>query len=93
MSGTRSRTMDTPDQVPGWTSVREKYAACKVTPTSSQFAMHANGKLYFFDDASQQMIRSHVSSQNLASGDWFSLGISGTQEGDHFHVSSIEPKK
>lgn len=87
-TGERSRAVAThtsPDAQ--WTTVREKYKDCKVTPATTSFAIMSNGQLYMIDDSSGSL-RQRMSSN--ASSDWHTLTVMGNMTGDRITVSSIQ---
>jgi hypothetical protein len=84
-TGERSRAAD-PLTDPQWTKVRETYKDCKVTPTTSSFAIMSNGQLYMVDDTSGTL--RHKMSANTSS-DWAAVTLMGTKDGDRIRASSI----
>jgi hypothetical protein len=68
--------------------VREKYKDCKVTPTTSSFALMSEGKLYMIDDSTGS-IRERMNSAGTAR-EWQSLTITGTMSGDRINASSVQ---
>jgi hypothetical protein len=94
-SGTRGRTAGAgPAASTGgdWTSVREKYKDCKVTPSTSSFAIMANGQLYMIDDtagAVRQRMSSNTAS-SAAGSDFQTISVMGTPQGDRISVTSVQ---
>jgi hypothetical protein len=69
--GQRSRTSDDPGGSSAGrtvTTVREKYAECKVTPSSTVFALHAEGELYILDQASNAIVRRQMRNEAFQAG-------------------------
>jgi hypothetical protein len=102
-TGQRSRSADTSTALstdttsagPGWTTAREKYKDCKVTSTTSSFALMSNGRIYMIDDTNGAL-RQKVSAPATAevsdapSRDWHSVSVTGNIEGDRIRVSSVQ---
>jgi len=73
------------------TTVREKYAACVPKPSSTVFAIHANGTLYTLDQASNEMVgqqmRNEAFSANMSNGRdgtrWMTVTVLGTPGADN----------
>jgi hypothetical protein len=75
-----------------WTSVREKYKDCKVTPSTSSFAMMSNGQLYMVDDtagALRQRMSANTSTA-ATSSDFQTVTLMGTPQGDRISVTSVQ---
>jgi peptidoglycan DL-endopeptidase CwlO len=87
-TGDRSRSADTAQAGADLTTVREKYKDCKVTPTTSSFALMSEGKLYMIDDSTGS-IRERMNSAGTAR-EWQSLTITGTMSGDRINASSVQ---
>jgi hypothetical protein len=68
-----------------------------VKPASSAFAIHSDGKLIVLDEASNQIVRQQISSDQFkgdltdASGNpkWMSVKLSGSMQGDRLSVTSV----
>ena len=88
-SGERSRAVDDAGAGNLWTTVREKYTACRITPNTSSFALMSNGQVYMLDDASG-MVRQRMSSAKTGGSDWHSVSVMGTMDGSRIRVSSIQ---
>jgi hypothetical protein len=79
------------------TTVREKYKDCVARATTTHFALHANGRLYTLDQASNEMIRQQMQNEAFrasmtdASGSpkWISVTVTGTPSGDTLSISSV----
>jgi hypothetical protein len=85
-TGERARTADTAVASPQIETVREKYRGCMVTPSTTSFAIHADGTLYVLDRASNQMVqeqmrneafRASMTNQRDAS-QWMTVTVQGT---------------
>ena len=84
-TGERSRSAHTNPDVQ-WTTVREKYKDCKVSPTTTSFAIISNGQLYMLDGASDAL--KQRTSSNTPS-DWHSVTVVGNMTGDRITVTSV----
>jgi len=84
-TGERSRSAHTNPDVQ-WTTVREKYKDCKVSPTTTWFAIMSNGQLYMLDGASDAL--KQRTSSNTPS-DWHSVTVVGNMTGDRITVTSV----
>jgi len=82
----RSRSAD-PLTDPQWIKVRDTYRDCKVTPTTSSFALMSSGQVYMIDDTNGAL-RQKMTSSNA--GDWNAVTLTGSKKGDRIRVSSIE---
>jgi hypothetical protein len=93
-SGTRARTAGAaPAASTGgdWTSVREKYKDCNVTPSTASFAIMANGQLYMIDDTAGA-VRQRMSANTASSSgtDFQTITVMGTPQGDRISVTSVQ---
>jgi hypothetical protein len=86
-SGERGRSTDTTGAGGQWTTVRDKYKDCKVTSSTSSFALMSNGQLYMIDDP-DGTLRQQASSDT--GSDWHSVTVMGNMQGDHISVSSVK---
>jgi hypothetical protein len=86
-TGERSRSTDTTGAGGQWTTVRDKYKDCKVTSSTSSFALMSNGQLYMIDDP-DGTLRQQASSNT--GSDWHSVTVMGNMQGDHISVSSVK---
>lgn len=93
VAGDRNRSADS-----GITTVREKYAQCVPSATTTSFALHANGQLYVLDQASNDIVRQQMSGEAFrgamsnASGQpqWMTVTVSGTPgTGNNLTITSI----
>jgi hypothetical protein len=84
-TGERSRPAHTNPDVQ-WTTVREKYKDCKVSPTTTSFAIMSNGQLYMLDGASDAL--KQRTSSNTPS-DWHRITVVGNMTGDRITVTSV----
>jgi hypothetical protein len=79
------------------TTVREKYRDCAARATSTAFALHANGKLYRLDPASNEMVRQQMRNEaflasmtdRAGSPQFITVTVTGTPKGDALSVSSV----
>lgn len=79
------------------TTIREKYAECMVKPTTTAFAVHANGQLMVLDDTSNTRVREQMGSGPLrgalmdesGTAKWATVTIDGSMSGDKLSVNSI----
>jgi hypothetical protein len=93
----RSRTTDTAISS-SFTTVREKYRDCMVKPTSTSFAIHSDGRLVVFDEASNQLIRQQLASEEFRSAmtdaggnaKWMSVKVDGSMQGNRMSVTSVK---
>jgi hypothetical protein len=81
----RSRSAHTNPDVQ-WTTVREKYKDCKVSPTTTSFAIMSNGQLYMLDGASDAL--KQRTSSNTPS-DWHTVTVVGNMMSDRITVTSV----
>jgi hypothetical protein len=84
-TGERSRSAHTNPDVQ-WATVREKYKDCKVSPTTTSFAIMSNGQLYMLDGASDAL-KQRTSSNTPT--DWHSVTVVGNMTGDRITVTSV----
>lgn len=70
------------------TTVREKYKDCRVTSTTSSFALMSNGQLYMIDD-SKGLLQRMVNAADLAA-EWHTVTIAGNVDGDRLTPSSMQ---
>jgi len=68
-------------------TVREKYKDCKVTPSTTSFAIMSDGQLYMIDDAGGS-VRQRMSSG--AGSDFRTVTVMGTMNGDRLAITSIQ---
>ena len=79
--------MDTPGASGVSTTVREKYKDCKVTSSTSSFALMSNGQVYMIDDPNGTLRQQASSSTG---SDWHTVSVTGNMQGDHISVSSVK---
>jgi hypothetical protein len=94
---TRSRAEETAGG--NWTTVREKYKDCKVTPNTRLFALMSDGQLYLLDDQ-QAMLRgmtgsgrnpgSNVVTIGKTEPEWRTVTVKGKLEGNRIQVDSVQ---
>ena len=84
-TGERSRSAHTNPDVQ-WTTVREKYKDCKVSSTTTSFAIMSNGQLYMLDGGSDAL--KQRTSTNTPS-DWHTVTVVGNVTGDRITVTSV----
>jgi hypothetical protein len=76
------------------TTVREKYKDCKVTASTTKFAVYSNGSLTMLDDSSNTMVKDKlVSNPRVGNSEWMSVTMQGSMEGNQLKVSSFDPSK
>lgn len=77
----------------------ESFSACMAKPTTTAFALHANGRMVLLDDASNQMVRDRMSSGAFASNtrneggtpsSWNTVTVTGSYNAEKFTVSSLQ---
>jgi len=86
-SGERGRSTDTTGAGKQWITVRDKYKDCKVTSSTSSFALMSNGQLYMVNDP-DGTLRQQANSDT--GSDWHSVTVMGNLQGDHISVSSVK---
>jgi len=90
-TGERARSETETESLNAETTVREKYAGCVPKPSSTVFAIHANGTLYTLDQASNEMVsqqmRNEAFSANMSNGRdgtrWMTVTVLGTPGADN----------
>jgi hypothetical protein len=73
------------------TTVREKYAQCMPTATTTSFAIHSNGQPYILDQAGNDMVRQQMSGEAFRAGmtdasgqpRWMAVTVEGTPGANH----------
>jgi hypothetical protein len=79
------------------TTVREKYKDCMARSSTTDFAIHAGGRLYVLDPASNEMIRQQMRneafrgsmSDSTGSPQWITVTVTGTPQGDTLAITSV----
>jgi hypothetical protein len=73
-----------------WTTVREKYRECMVTPSTSSFALMSNGQLYLIDDSSGALRQRTSSNTAGAANDFRTITVMGTPKGGRLSITSVQ---
>lgn len=92
-TGERSRSVEQTVS----TTVREKYRDCMATTDTSAFAIHADGKLYVFDQTGNDMIRKQMGGEAFRAAmanesgapKWTTATVQGTANGDTLTITSV----
>lgn len=86
------------DQAAETDTVAEKYAACRPKSGTTSFALHASGKLYVLDSASNEMVRKQMRNEafsaSMSNGRdgyrWMTVTVIGTPgDGNMLKVESV----
>lgn len=85
-TGERSRSNHTNPDV-HWTTAREKYKDCKVSPTTTSFAIMSDGQLFLLDGAGDAL--KQRTSSNTAT-EWHTVNVTGNVTGDRITVTSVQ---
>jgi hypothetical protein len=83
------------------TTVREKYGACQVKPTTTSFAIYSQGTVYMLDASGNQAISQQMTSGTLAGGSdqnagsrFMMVSVNGTPQGDRLTgVTTVERQR
>ena len=72
----------------------DAYRECMVKPTTTEFAIHSNGRVYVVDATGNSIIRDHMRGQSAAAGTsgdtgWTTVTVMGSAKGDTLLVTSI----
>jgi hypothetical protein len=69
-----------------------------VKSTTTSFAVHSDGRLLLLDDASNQMVRQQLSSDQFRSGltdasgnpSWMNVTLDGSMQGSRLSITSVK---